>query len=142
MRKLTWMFLVIVLLVVACGGGNGDEEKEETQQEAGPAGVTGDASQGEELFNQTLIGSQPGCVTCHSLEPEKVLVGPSLAGIAARAGSRVSGQSAEEYLRESIQNTDAFTVEGFGAGVMPAALADELSEQQVEDLVAYLMTLK
>jgi mono/diheme cytochrome c family protein len=33
-------------------------------------------------------------------------------------------------------------VDGFAAGVMPAALADELSEQQLADLVAYLMTLQ
>jgi cytochrome c553 len=61
---------------------------------------------------------------------------------AARAGSRVSGQSAEAYLRESIKIADAFSVDGFSAGVMPAALGDDLSEQQLADLVAYLLTLE
>ena len=142
MRKSILGFLVPVLLVAACGGGNGDDEKEATEVEPGPAAVTGAASSGEELFNQTVIGSQAGCVTCHSLEPDRVLVGPSLAGVAARAGSRVSGQSDETYLRESIKNADAFTVDGFTAGVMPAALGDDLSEQQLADLVAYLLTLE
>jgi nitric oxide reductase subunit C len=142
MGKSTLLLLILALLVVACGGGNGDEDKEETATESQSALITGSASAGEELFNKTAIGSQPGCVTCHSLEPDKVLVGPSLAGVATGAGSRVSGQSADEYLRESIQNTNAYTVDGFAAGVMPAGLADELSEQQVADLVAYLMTLK
>ena len=48
----------------------------------------------------------------------------------------------QDYLRESILNPDTYTTEGFSAGVMPAALADELSDQQVADLVAYLLTLK
>jgi mono/diheme cytochrome c family protein len=139
MRKLTLAFLMLVLVVVACGGGNADDQKEEP---APASGVSGNAANGEGLFSQSTIGSQPGCITCHSLEPDKVLVGPSLAGVAARAGSRVSGQSAEDYIRESILNTDAFTVDGFAAGVMPAALADGLSEQQLADLVAYLVTLK
>jgi nitric oxide reductase subunit C len=136
-RKLTLVFLIFTLMVMACGG-DGDEKEEV----APAAGAAGDAAQGEALFNQTVIGSQPGCITCHSLEPDKVLVGPSLAGVGTRAGTRVSGQSAEEYLRESILDTDAYTVDGFSAGVMPAALADELSEQQVADLVAFLLTLK
>ena len=141
MQRSILVILVLALLVVACGG-NGDEAKEETQAEPAPAEVTGDASTGEELFNQTVIGSQAGCVTCHSLEPDRTLVGPSMAGVAARAGTRVSGQSAEEYLRDSIENTDAFTVDGFAAGVMPAALGDDLSEQQLADLVAFLLTLE
>jgi hypothetical protein len=33
-------------------------------------------------------------------------------------------------------------VEGFSAGLMPAALADELSAEELADLVAYLQTLK
>jgi mono/diheme cytochrome c family protein len=136
MRKLLLILIVLALLVGACGGGGGDEGQEEPSPAAG-----GDAARGEELFKQTLIGSQPGCVTCHSLEPDQVLVGPSMAGVADRAGSRVSGQSAESYLRESISRPDAYTVDGFAAGVMPAALADELSNQQVDDLVAYLLTL-
>jgi mono/diheme cytochrome c family protein len=37
--------------------------------------------------------------------------------------------------------TNAYVVEGFPEGVMPAAFADVLSEQQVDDLVAYMLTL-
>jgi cytochrome c2 len=140
MRKLGLIFLVLVVLIVACGGG-GDDEKTEEEAPA-EASAAGDAAKGELLFSQTLIGSQPGCVTCHSLEPDQVLVGPSMAGIAGRAAARVAGKSAEAYLRESIANPDAYTVEGFAAGVMPAALADELSASQTNDLVAYLLTLQ
>lgn len=142
MRKLTWIFLVLAFLLVACGGGGDGDKTTEEQEKAAPAASAGDAVRGKNLFSKTVIGSQPGCVTCHSLESDRILVGPSMAAIGTRAATRVSGQSAEDYIRESILNTDSFTVDGFAAGVMPAALADELSDQQVEDLVAYLLTLK
>jgi len=138
MRKSVFVFLVLALLLAACGGGGSEKEE---KKEPVPAGA-GDPSKGEKLFKETLIGSQPGCITCHSLESGVTLVGPSQSDIGARAGTRVSGLSAEEYLRQSILEPDAHVVEDFAAGTMPVALADELSEQQVKDLIAYMLTLK
>jgi len=136
------LVLILTALVVACGGGDGEDQIEPTEEAVPVGGAAGDSARGEDLFNQTVIGSQPGCVTCHSLTPDKVLVGPSLSGIADRAGSRVARKSAEEYLRQSIVDTNVFIVDGFPEGVMPAGLADELSDQELSDLVAYLLTLK
>jgi cytochrome c553 len=135
-RRLAFLVLLALLLsLVACGGESAPEGGE------GGAGAAA-AADGETLFAQQLIGTQAGCVTCHSLEPDVVIVGPSLAKIGAEAGSRVSGLAAEEYLRQSILEPDAYTAEGFAAGLMPKALAGELSEKQVSDLVAYMLTLK
>ena len=142
MRGRVCLVFILILLVVACGGGDGEDQQEPAADAPSVGATAGDSASGEDLFNQTVIGSRPGCVTCHSLTPDKVLIGPSLARIADRAGSSVSGQSAEQYLRESIANTNAFVVDGFSEGVMPGDLADELSEQQLADLVAYLLTLK
>lgn len=136
MRKLSLLLLVLVLVLTACGGGDGEQE-----EPAAGGGAVGDAANGEELFKQQTLESQAGCITCHSLEPDQVIVGPSMAGIANRAGDRVSDLSAEEYLRQSIMETNAYVVEGFPEGVMPAAFADVLSDQQVDDLVAYMLTL-
>lgn len=126
-----------VLLLGACGGGGGDTAG------SGDSPI-GDAANGEKLYNQTVIGSAsaPGCVTCHSLEPGVVLVGPSHAGVATRAGSYVEGMSAEEYLRESIMDPDAHVVEGFSPGVMYQNFGEELQAREVNDLIAYMMTLK
>ena len=63
-------------------------------------------------------------------------------GISSRAGSAVSGMSAEEYLKESILNPDAHLVEGFPAGTMPQVWEDELSSEQVDQLVAFMLSLK
>jgi hypothetical protein len=71
-----------------------------------------------------------------------ILVGPSLADIGSQADKRVSGLSAQEYLRQSIVDPNAYTLEGFAANVMPMVWSDELTEEQVDDLIAFLLTLK
>jgi cytochrome c551/c552 len=134
-RLVLLLMLVLAVTLVACGGGESASEDVAEIPE-------GNAAAGETLFAQTLVGTQAGCITCHSLEPGITMVGPSLANIGADAGSRVSGQSAEDYLWQSIENPNDYLVEGFSAGLMPAALADELSAQEKSDLVAYLLTLK
>ena len=137
MRKVT-LFVVVGLMVAAlalaaCGGSGG------ASQPAASGSGAGDAAAGKALFAQTVIGANPGCITCHSLEAGKTLVGPSMAGIAGRAGSAVSGQSAEQYLRQSITEPDANIVKGFQKGLMPKPT---LTDKQANDLIAYLQTLK
>jgi mono/diheme cytochrome c family protein len=96
----------------------------------------GDASRG-----QTLFTSQP-CASCHSLTPDQVLVGPSLAGVATRAQTRVPGYSAGEYIYESVVHPGAYVNEGFQDGLMPQNFGETLTPQQLADLVAYLHTLE
>jgi len=71
-----------------------------------------------------------------------VLVGPSLAGVATRAQTRVPGLSAEAYLRQSILDPNAYVVEGFAEGQMLTNLGEILTPGQVDDLVAYLLALE
>jgi hypothetical protein len=131
--------VLLSLLAAACGGGG-----EEKEAGANGEGASGSAERGGEAYNRTLIGANaaPGCVTCHSLEPGITIVGPSLAGIASRAGEEVSGQTASDYLHESILEPDAHVVVGFPAGVMYQNYDRDLSGQEIDDLVAYLLTLK
>ena len=63
-----------------------------------------------------------------------MIVGPSLAGIASR--------SDEATIRTSILDPEAVITEGFPPGTMPQVWGEELSDQQLDDIVAYLMTLK
>ena len=136
---LTMLVLALVLLLAACGGGGSD-----TAESGSSNGSDDAAANGEMLYNQVTIGSAsaPGCVTCHSLEPDVVLVGPSHAGLANRAGTYQEGMSAEDYLRESIVDPDAHIVEGFTPGVMTQTFATDLKASEVNDLIAYMMTLK
>lgn len=80
------------------------------------------------------------CSSCHSTSPGQVVVGPSLDGIAGRAGERIAGVGAEAYLRASIERPGEYLVDGF-ADLMPSSLADSLSEQEMEALVGFLLSM-
>jgi mono/diheme cytochrome c family protein len=138
MRQFILFFILVflTLVLVACGGGGGDTSGESSGQDL--------VARGEELYKGQTIGSasSPGCVTCHSLEEGVTLVGPSHAGVGARAGTIVPGMSAEEYLRESILDPNAHIVEGFSPGVMYQNYANELTPEEVDALVAYMLTLQ
>lgn len=98
-----------------------------------------DAGSGEKLFGQSN-GSAPACAACHSLDGSSSGIGNSLAGLAAAAGSRSAGQSAEEYLYWSIVRPGAFLVAGY-SNVMFADYEESLEVADLADLIAYLLTL-
>ena len=138
------LFLTMALLLAACGGGESAPAEESTGEETAAEASSGDAANGETLFLQTTIGSAnaPGCVTCHSLEAGVVLVGPSMAGVATRAETMVEGLTAEEYLRQSIVEPNEFVNDGFVEGVMYQNFGTDLPAKSINDLTAYLLTLK
>ena len=106
------------------------------------APVAAEADAGRSLYFEGTLGTNAGCRICHSLEPGVVLVGPSFDGIATRAATRVPGLSAEEYLRQSILDPNAYVVEGFPAGQMLQNFGELLTEEDIENLVAFLLTLE
>lgn len=99
-------------------------------------------TQSPEQRGQRLFAAQ-GCAACHNVQSsgEGGLPCPNLGNIATVAATRVSGKNAEDYLRESIVNPNAFLVQGYQQGVMPQTFKD-LPTDQIDALVAYLMTLK
>jgi cytochrome c553 len=129
--KLPIAALALLLVLGACSGTN--------QPPAPPMTLPpGDAAHGAELFTQSVNGA-PACNTCH-LNDETTLIGPGMKGFGARAGSRVSGESAEQYTQESITQPASFLVSGF-PNAMYNQYASKLSPQDIADLIAYLMTL-
>jgi cytochrome c2 len=107
----------------------------------------GDAARGQQIWNKEVnLASEKvaPCAACHSLNPGETLVGPSLAGLGARAGGTVPGQDAQTYVRYAIQAPSDFIVEGgnFAAGdnsLMPANLGNDMSAQDLADLIAFLL---
>lgn len=104
--------------------------------------IGGNAADGEALFNQFIDDVGYACSTCHAVEGDTVLIGPSQAGIASRAGDRVEGEVAQRYLYNSIIHPNDYLVEGFEAGQMPANYEEILDQTDLLNLVAYLMTLE
>jgi hypothetical protein len=51
----------------------------------------------------------------------------------------VDGVSAEDYIRNSILNPNAFVVEGYQSNVMPQNYGQQLSNQELDDLLEFLL---
>jgi cytochrome c oxidase subunit II len=82
-----------------------------------------------------------GCVTCHMSGPTQK--GPSLNGLmnsnVKLAGGRTI-KADETYIRESIIDPNAKTVEGYQPGIMPT-FKNQVTEEQVIELIAYIKSL-
>jgi cytochrome c2 len=96
---------------------------------------------GKQLFNTFQPAAGIACATCHRVDSEERLIGPGLLNVGSRAQTRVAGLSAVEYLHQSIVSPSAYVVEGY-ADLMPKNWRQVLSENQIGDLIAYLLTLK
>ena len=111
------------------------------------AQTTGDPQRGAAIFvGDVAITGFVACRGCHSVDPAAGDgIGPNLAGIALRAGSRMPGVPTDDYIRRSILVHDDYVVPGFEAGlargVVGRDFAEILSAQDVADLTAYLLTL-
>ncbi|MFQ5922385.1 MAG: c-type cytochrome [Anaerolineales bacterium] len=95
------------------------------------------AERGEALFFDTANT----CLLCHAVDGQGGTRGPDLSGLASHAGDRVEGLGAEEYIRQSILESTAFVVEGFDP-IMPPGLINVIGEDNLDDLIAFLMTLE
>jgi len=104
------------------------------------AAVDEQARLGEQLF-ATGAENAPACTLCHSLD-DVVLVGPSLQHVGSTAATRVRGQSAKAYLRASIVTPSAYKVAGYGTSTMYPNYAVDLSADQIDALVTFLLTQK
>ena len=82
------------------------------------------------------------CTTCHTFGKSGALRFPDLAGIGARAGSRIAGLSDVDYLAQSIYDPNVFVVPGFNPG-MPQINKPPigLSDQEILAVIAYLQSL-
>ncbi|RMG88765.1 MAG: hypothetical protein D6712_03020 [Chloroflexi bacterium] len=115
-------------------------ENPDTPAESSPE-VAGDPAQGEIWFNTVPEGAGLACSSCHHVDSDDMLVGPGLLSIAERAATRVEGLSAEEYIVQSITHPDDYVVEGYPPSVMPQNYAEIWTEEQLQDIVAYLLSL-
>jgi len=124
---------------------------EQSQEKEDEAAI----ERGKEVF-QTF-----GCFACHSIEALGIRGGqrgPDLSGVGKLAENRKQGLSAEAYLKESIIDPRACFTPLPDSGLteclstadpaktypplMPPELGARLSEEQLNDLIAFLKSLK
>ena len=113
-----------------------------TSSAAPPKADAGGAIAGNAVSGKAIFNGSSGCNACHDVANGVTLVGPSLKGIAGRAAARKAGMTTVDYLHESIVSPNAYIVSGFTASIMPQTFAQTLTKPQIDDLVAYLLTLK
>jgi cytochrome c oxidase subunit 2 len=90
------------------------------------------------------IARTAGCLGCHSVDG-KAGVGPSWQGLSGAERTLVDGSTVsvdDVYLVESITDPNKHVVQGFPPGVMPQTYEESLSSQEINDIVAYIKTLK
>jgi hypothetical protein len=124
----------------------------QTDPQIAPAGITGDAKRGAALFTQKGIE----CDGCHDVTHNYPGgdFGPNQANVASIAASvlknpdyKGKAKTVDQYLRESILVPNIYLVPGDdykekdGSSAMKQDFAQKLTPQQVEDLIAYLMSL-
>jgi mono/diheme cytochrome c family protein len=96
------------------GGGGGD-------------GSGGDPAAGRQVFTGR------GCGSCHTLQAAgtDATIGPNL-------DEGLSGKDAA-FIQESIVTPDAVVTEGFSPDLMPEDYGEQLSEEELANLVAFLL---
>jgi cytochrome c2 len=127
--NLTLLLIVgLCIVLVACSSDKPDFTFSDL-----PAG---DAGSGSKLFEQGR-NDAPSCASCHQGEGG---IGPALTGIGEVAATRVDGESAEEYLFNSIIRPAKYLVQGY-SNVMYSDYATVYEPADIADLIAYLRNL-
>lgn len=118
---LSWpLFLLALVVISACGS---------------PQTPTDPLAEGQRLFTIWCSG-------CHTTDPNgPVALGPSLAGIATRAAANPDGLTAAEWLLRETINPNLTLAPGYAPGLMPADYGQRLRPEQIEAIVAYMLTL-
>jgi len=105
-------------------------------------------------YNDTTSSDHPGlqvikrnaCISCHSLDGSK-LIGPSFKGVWGITETVVTDGVEreivvnEEYVKKSIYEPNADVTKGYNPGLM-IPYKDLISEEEANDIIEYLKTLK
>ncbi len=110
-----------------------------------PAGGAGAAAGGNDPVKLgQSVATANGCAACHSIDG-KAGVGPTWKGLFDSNRELASGgpvKADEAYLKESIANPNAKIAKGFGPNVMPATFGSSLKPEQIDQIIAYIKSLK
>jgi mono/diheme cytochrome c family protein len=100
-------------------------------QQPPPPMTTGEEPSGSPEAGRAVF-AEAGCGSCHTFAAAEAsgAIGPNL-------DETLAGKDAA-YVRRAILDPDAEIAQGYDAGVMPQTYEDQLSPEQLADLVAFL----
>lgn len=121
MRILPLLWLALLLALAACSS------------RAEPADPV---ARGQQLFRGSCLG-------CHGVTADAPeALGPNLAGVDARAAANSDGLSAADWLRRATVQPNAEVAPGYSPGLMPANYEQQYSPEELDALVAYMLSLE
>lgn len=110
---------------------------------AGPVRAEGDAAEGRKVFRK--------CAACHTVQPGKHRLGPSLAGIVGRQAGTVEGFKYSEAMTEFGENGGAWdedTLDAYLADPRGYIKGNKMAfpglkdADERQDIIAYLKTVE
>ena len=92
----------------------------------------GDAERGQKIFATHEVAA---CNRCHAIGGEGGVIGPALDTIATRKDA--------DYIRQSLLEANAVIAENYPLAISPMPPMDLLlTPQEIEDILAFMQTLK
>lgn len=112
------------------------------QEQLNPSTGGGEGEDGDLAARGQQLAQANGCVGCHSVDGAQS-AGPTWQGLFGSEIPLASGETVtadEEYITNSIRNPGDQIHEGF-SNIMPAFGPDQLSDEDVQAIIAYMQTL-
>jgi cytochrome c oxidase subunit 2 len=99
-------------------------------------GGGGSAAAGQAVF------AANGCGSCHTFKPANSTgtIGPDLDTAPASDAKADNNMDFAAFIKESIEDPDAYIAKGYSKGIMPTTFGKSLSSKQLNDLVAFIVS--
>ena len=96
----------------------------------------GDAAAGKAVF------AANNCATCHTFKPANATgtIGPNLDTAPTSDAKADNNMDLTAFIKQSIENPDAYIAKGYTKGIMPTNFGQSLSSKQLNDLVAFIVS--
>ena len=106
-----------------------------------PATTTSPGGGGNAAAGKAVFAAN-GCASCHTFKPAGATgsVGPDLDTAPASDAKADNNMNLAAFIKESIDNPDAYIAKGYSKGVMPTTFGQSLSSTQLNDLVAFILS--
>ena len=106
-----------------------------------PATTTSSGGGGNAAAGKAVFAAN-GCASCHTFKPANATgsIGPDLDTAPASDAKADNNMNLAAFIKESIDNPDAYIAKGYSKGVMPTTFVQSLSSTQLNDLVAFILS--